>query len=75
MAGSGKWVQLKVTCSSKDTDAVSAVMSMVDNGLMIEDNSDIDDLIKHGMYGELIDESLLEADRTKAAVSSWTASK
>ena len=63
------WVQIKVTCDARDTDTVSSVMSMVDNGLMIEDNSDIDDLIKHGMYGELIDESLLEADRTKAAVS------
>ncbi|MBR5367326.1 MAG: 50S ribosomal protein L11 methyltransferase [Clostridia bacterium] len=63
------WVQIKVTCDAKDTDTVASVMSMVDNGLMIEDNSDIDDLIKHGMYGELIDESLLEADRTKAAVS------
>ncbi|MBR4185717.1 MAG: 50S ribosomal protein L11 methyltransferase [Clostridia bacterium] len=63
------WVQIKVTCGAKDTDTVASVMSMVDNGLMIEDNSDIDDLIKHGMYGELIDESLLEADRTKAAVS------
>ena len=63
------WVQLKVECDARDVDTVSSVMSMVDNGLMIEDNSDIDDLIKHGMYGELIDESLLEADRTKAAVS------
>ena len=62
-------MQIKVTCDAKDTDTVASVMSMVDNGLMIEDNSDIDDLIKHGMYGELIDESLLEADRTKAAVS------
>ncbi len=63
------WVQIKVGCAARDVDAVSGVMSMVDNGLMIEDNSDLDDLIKHGMYGELVDESLLSADRTRAAVS------
>ncbi len=69
MDDNSSWVQLKVECAARDVDTVSSVMSMVDNGLMIEDNSDIDDLIRHGMYGELIDESLLEADRTKAAVS------
>lgn len=63
------WVQIRVSCGARDVDTVSSVMSMVDNGLMIEDNSDIDDLVKNGMYGELIDESLLEADRTRAAVS------
>ncbi len=68
MAGSGKWVQLKVTCSSKDTDAVSAVMSMVDNGLMIEDYSDVETII-NGVYGELIDESIMNADRSVASVS------
>lgn len=62
------WVQIKVTCASKDLDTVSSVMSMVDNGLMIEDFSDVDEILD-GIYGELIDESILEADRTKAAVS------
>lgn len=62
------WVQLKVKCSSRDIDTVSSVMSMVDNGLMIEDFSDVDQIL-NGVYGELIDESILEADRTKAAVS------
>ena len=65
----GSWVQLRTECDARDVDTVASVMSMVDNGLMIEDNSDIDDLIKHGMYGELVDESLLNADRTRAAVS------
>ena len=69
MDENNSWVQLKVECAARDVDTVSSVMSMVDNGLMIEDNSDIDELIQNGMYGELIDESLLEADRTKAAVS------
>ena len=67
------WVQIRVECAAKDVDTVSSVMSMVDNGLMIEDNSDIDELIENGMYGELIDESLLEADRTRAAVSVFVA--
>jgi ribosomal protein L11 methyltransferase len=75
MEENGSWVQIRVECAAKDADTVASVMSMVDNGLMIEDNSDIDDLIKHGMYGELIDESLLEADRTKAAVSVFIAAE
>ena len=68
MEESRNWVQLKVTCDSRDTDLVSAVMSMVDNGLMIEDYSDVESII-NGVYGELIDESILNADRSVAAVS------
>jgi len=62
------WVQLKVTCSSADVETVSSVMSMVDAGLMVEDFSDVDQILD-GVYGDLIDESILEADRTKASVS------
>lgn len=62
------WVQIKVKCASADVDTVSSVMSMVDNGLMIEDFSDVD-MILDGVYGELIDESILNADRSRAAVS------
>ncbi|MBE6541876.1 MAG: 50S ribosomal protein L11 methyltransferase [Ruminococcaceae bacterium] len=62
------WIQIKVKCESRDIDTVSGVMTMVDAGLMIEDFSDVD-LILDGVYGDLIDESILEADRTKAAVS------
>ena len=39
------WVQIKVTCDSKDAEVVEGVMSMVDNGLMIEDYSDVDDIL------------------------------
>jgi ribosomal protein L11 methyltransferase len=39
---------------------------MLDNGLMIEDFSDFS---LNGMYGELVDEAILEADRTKAKIS------
>lgn len=62
------WVQIKVTCDSKDVDLVSGVMSMVDNGLMIEDYSDVDTILE-GVYADLIDEQILDADRTKSAVS------
>ena len=46
--------QIKVTCKSADLDNVCAVMSMIDNGLMIEDYSDIDDTFKD-VYADLID--------------------
>lgn len=62
------WVQIKVKCDAKDLDTVSSVMGMVDNGLMIEDYSDVD-LVLDGVYGDLIDESILNADRNAAAVS------
>ena len=62
------WIQIKVKCASRDIDTVSSVMSMVDNGLMIEDFSDVDQILD-GVYGDLIDKTILEADRTRAAVS------
>ena len=63
------WTQLKVTCPVERLDQVTAVMSMLDNGLMIEDYSDIEESGFNAVYGELIDEELLNADKTKAAVS------
>lgn len=68
MDGNKAWVQIKVKCSARDIDTVSSVMSMVDNGLMIEDFSDVDQILD-GVYGDLIDESILNADRNAAAVS------
>ena len=62
----GTWTRLTARGETKDLDRITAVLSMVDNGLMIEDYSD---LSTNGMYGELIDEKLLAADRTKVAVS------
>ncbi len=64
----GGWVQIKVTCHSRDLDTVTSVMSMVDNGLLIEDYSDVDQILD-GVYGDLIDESILKADRSRASVS------
>ena len=61
-----QWTKLTVKCTSGELELVSAIMSMVDNGLMIEDFSDFE---LNGMYGELVDESILEADRSSARVS------
>ena len=61
-----EWTQLKVTVPLTQLDTLVAVMSMINNNLMIEDYSDID---LKTCYGELIDESILNADKTVAAVS------
>jgi hypothetical protein len=56
----GNWTKLTVTGKTRDLDGITAVMSMLDNGLMIEDYSDFS---LNGMYGELVDESILNADK------------
>lgn len=61
-----QWTQLRVTGAVEHLETISAVMSMVRGSLMIEDYSDV---TTDGMYGALLDDSLLHADRTKAAVS------
>lgn len=60
------WTQLKVTVKLEHLDTLVAIMSMLNNNLMIEDFSDID---LKTCYGDLIDESILNADKTVAAVS------
>lgn len=60
------WTQLKVTVPLERLDDLVAVMSMLNNNLMIEDYSDID---LKTCYSDLIDESILNADKTIAAVS------
>ncbi|MBQ8719752.1 MAG: 50S ribosomal protein L11 methyltransferase [Clostridia bacterium] len=62
----GKWTKLTVRCKTEELECVSAVMSMLDNGLMIEDFSDFS---LNGMYGELVDEKILSANREVASVS------
>ena len=64
-----KWIQIKVTSKCENLDAICAVMSMISNGLQIEDYSDIEDRILDGVYGDLIDESVLNAEREHASVS------
>lgn len=60
------WTKITVTVNTKDTETVCAVMSMLDNGLMIEDYSDFS---LEGMYGALVDDSILHADRETARIS------
>ena len=60
------WTQFKVTVPLSQLDDTSAVMSMISNYLQIEDYSDID---LKTCYGDLIDESILNADKTVASVS------
>ena len=62
----GNWTKLTVTGKTADLDGITAVMSMLDNGLMIEDYSDFS---LNGMYGELVDETILNADRDTVKVS------
>ena len=61
-----EWTQIKVTVPLEHLDALIAVMSMISNQLQIEDYSDID---LKSCYGDLIDESILNADKTIASVS------
>ena len=60
------WTKLTVKCKTEDIDTVAAVMSMLETGLMIEDYSDFS---FSGMYGELVDDTILNADTEHGAVS------
>lgn len=66
-----EWTKLTVRASRDDLDVVTAVMGMLDNGLMIEDYSDFP--FETGMYGDLVDESIKLADPTRIAVSIFVA--
>ena len=59
------WTKIKAICTPEQVEHVSAIMTMLDSHLMIEDNSDIEEY--NSMYGELIDDSL--KNKTDAAVS------
>lgn len=61
-----EWTQIKVTVKLELLDEVVAVMNMISNYLQIEDYSDID---LKTCYGDLIDEAILNADKTIASVS------
>ena len=65
-----EWTQIKVTADSKHLDALTSVMSMVTNSLMIEDYTDVEKDLD-GVYGDLIDEELLKKDKTRASVSAF----
>lgn len=61
-----EWTKLTVKGQKKDLDDICAVVSMLDEGLLIEDFSD---LKINEMYGDLIDESVLNADPDRVSVS------
>ncbi|MBR2907155.1 MAG: 50S ribosomal protein L11 methyltransferase [Clostridia bacterium] len=65
-AGVTDWTQIRVSIPLTVLNEVTAIMSMVCNNLQIEDYSDID---LKTCYGDLIDESILNADKTRGAVS------
>ncbi|MBE6556388.1 MAG: 50S ribosomal protein L11 methyltransferase [Ruminococcaceae bacterium] len=67
-----EWTRLRVTVPLCELDSLVAVMSMINNYLQIEDYSDID---LKTCYGDLIDESILNADKTIASVSVYLAGK
>lgn len=60
--------QLRVTVPTEDIERTAAIMSMLDNGILIEDYSDIETGLKT-VYGDLIDENILNADKSHGAVS------
>ena len=62
----GNWTKLTAAGQTEQLDDITAVMSMLDNGLMIEDYSDFS---LNGMYGELVDDTILNADRDTVKVS------
>ena len=66
------WTQIRVTVGLQELDELVAVMSMLSNNLQIEDYSDID---LKTCYGDLIDESILNADKTIASVSVYLPSE
>ena len=64
-----QWIQIKLTSKTENLDSLVAIMSMISNGLQIEDYSDLEERILDGVYGDLIDESVLNADKTVCSVS------
>ena len=68
-----EWTQIRVTVEQRKLDELVAVMSMINNNLMIEDFSDIEINLKT-CYGDLIDEKILNADKTVASVSVYVPS-
>ncbi len=64
-----EWTQIKASGRRELLDTMCAVMSMIDAQIQIEDYGDLDEMILDGVYGDLIDEAVLAADREHASVS------
>lgn len=63
-----KWTQIKVTCKTEKINQVAAILTAIDPGVMIEDYSDVLTSLRT-VYGELIDEKILNADKSIASAS------
>ena len=63
-----KWTHIAAQCQKAQLDEVCAIFSMVDPGLEIEDYSDIEENLMT-VYGELIDDKILNSDRSKTKVA------
>ncbi len=61
-----EWIQLTLAGRSEDTELLVAILSMLDEGILIEDLSD---LTADSPYGEVLSEELAAADRTRVRVS------
>ena len=61
-----EWLQIKVTVKTERLDELVALMSVIESNLLIDDLSDID---LKTCYGDLIDEKILNADKSHASVS------
>ena len=61
-----EWTKVTARGARGELEGICAVRGMLDNGLMSEDYSDFP---LDGMYGTLVDESILNADRESVAVS------
>ena len=61
-----EWLQIKATVKTEQLDALVELMSEIDTNLLIEDLSDID---LKTCYGDLIDEKILNADKSHVSVS------
>lgn len=64
-----EWTQIKASGKREYLDVMCAVMSMVDSKIQVEDYGDLDELMLDGVYGDLVDEAVLAADREHASVS------
>lgn len=67
-----EWTRIRATVKLEELDSLTSVMSMISNYLQTEDYSDID---LTTCYGDLIDESILNADKTVASVSVYLPGK
>lgn len=66
------WIQISATVKREYLDDLSAVMSMITPQLMVEDYADVEQTLD-GVYGDLLDEKLLEADKSIVTVSVFVA--